>query len=101
VLVGPKRAREVREFLDKDLGPECLSAWGGGDSDEPPREVTSQFVRDGIANISGTAGRTLPSLMMDKRSRVLPGSPREIGWPQASSATRGYPPQCFRLIAQW
>ncbi|MCI1641410.1 MAG: FliI/YscN family ATPase [Actinomyces sp.] len=100
-LVG-ERGREVRDFLEDDLGPEGLarSVVVVATSDEPPllrlraaetATRIAEFFRDGGADVV---------LMMDSLTRVAMAQ-REIGLSVGEPpATRGYPPSTFGLMAQ-
>lgn len=98
-LVG-ERGREVREFLENDLGPEGLarSVVVVATSDAPPVErLRSAFVATRIAEWFRDAGRHTV-LMMDSLTRVAMAQ-REIGLSAGEPpATRGYPPSVFALL---
>jgi flagellum-specific ATP synthase len=98
-LVG-ERGREVREFLDNDLGPEGLarSVVVVATSDAPAVErMRSAFVATRIAEWFRDAGRDVV-LMMDSLTRVAMAQ-REIGLSAGEPpATRGYPPSVFGLM---
>ncbi len=98
-LVG-ERGREVREFLENDLGPEGLarSVVVVSTSDAPPVErMRSAFVATRIAEHFRDAGRHVV-LMMDSLTRVAMAQ-REIGLSAGEPpATRGYPPSVFALM---
>ncbi len=100
-LVG-ERGREVREFLEDDLGPEGLarSVVVVATSDEPPLvRLRSAFVATRIAEALRDEGRHAV-LMMDSLTRVAMAQ-REIGLSVGEPpATRGYPPSTFSLLAQ-
>lgn len=100
-LVG-ERGREVREFLEDDLGPEGLarSVVVIATSDEPPLvRLRSAFLATRIAEQLRDEGRHAV-LMMDSLTRVAMAQ-REIGLSVGEPpATRGYPPSTFALLAQ-
>ena len=100
-LVG-ERGREVREFLEDDLGPEGLarSVVVVATSDEPPLvRLRSAFVATRIAEHFRGEGADVV-LMMDSLTRVAMAQ-REIGLSVGEPpATRGYPPSTFSLLAQ-
>ncbi|WP_313277179.1 FliI/YscN family ATPase [Timonella senegalensis] len=100
-LVG-ERGREVREFIDDDLGPEGLarSVVVVATSDQPALvRVRSAFVATAIASQFRSSG-TDSVLMMDSLTRVAMAQ-REIGLSVGEPpATRGYPPSTFAILAQ-
>ena len=100
-LVG-ERGREVREFLEDDLGPEGLARCVVvvATSDEPPLvRLRSAFVATRIAEHLRDGGAHAV-LMMDSLTRVAMAQ-REIGLSVGEPpATRGYPPSTFALLAQ-
>jgi flagellum-specific ATP synthase len=100
-LVG-ERGREVREFLEDDLGPEGLarSVVVVATSDEPPMvRLRAAFVATRIAEEMRAQGRHAV-LMMDSLTRVAMAQ-REIGLSVGEPpATRGYPPSTFSILAQ-
>lgn len=100
-LVG-ERGREVREFLEDDLGPEGLarSIVVVSTSDEPAlMRLRAAFVATRISEAFRDRGADV-MLMMDSLTRVAMAQ-REIGLSVGEPpATRGYPPSTFSLLAQ-
>lgn len=100
-LVG-ERGREVREFLEDDLGPEGLarSVVVVSTSDDPALvRLRAAFVATRIAESFREQGGHVV-LMMDSLTRVAMAQ-REIGLSVGEPpATRGYPPSTFSLLAQ-
>lgn len=98
-LVG-ERGREVRDFLDNDLGPEGMahSVVVVATSDAPPVErLRAAFVATRIAESFRDAGKHVV-LMMDSLTRVAMAQ-RELGLSAGEPpATRGYPPSVFALL---
>ncbi len=100
-LVG-ERGREVREFLEDDLGPAGLarSVVVVATSDEPAvMRLRAAFAATRIAEAFRDQGAHVV-LMMDSLTRVAMAQ-REIGLSAGEPpATRGYPPSTFSLLAQ-
>ncbi|MGO4782985.1 FliI/YscN family ATPase [Cryobacterium sp. W22_MBD10_FK3] len=100
-LVG-ERGREVREFLEDDLGEEGLarSIVVVSTSDEPAMmRLRAAFVATRIAESFRDRGADV-MLMMDSLTRVAMAQ-REIGLSAGEPpATRGYPPSTFSLLAR-
>lgn len=100
-LVG-ERGREVREFLEDDLGAEGLarSVVVVATSDQPAMaRLRSAFVATRIAESFRDEGRDVV-LMMDSLTRVAMAQ-REIGLSAGEPpATRGYPPSTFSVLAR-
>lgn len=98
-LVG-ERGREVREFIERDLGPEGLArsvvVAATSDASAPERRRAA-FVATRIAESFRDEGRDVV-LMVDSLTRVAMAQ-REIGLAAGEPpATRGYPPSVFGLL---
>lgn len=100
-LVG-ERGREVREFLDDDLGAAGLarSVVVVATADEPaPMRLRAAQLATRIAEEARERGEHVV-LMMDSLTRVAMAQ-REIGLSAGEPpATRGYPPSTFSLLAR-
>ncbi|WP_315070816.1 FliI/YscN family ATPase [uncultured Microbacterium sp.] len=99
-LVG-ERGREVREFIEDDLGPDGLarSVVVVSTSDQPAMaRIRAAYTATRIAEAFRDDGAHA-ILMMDSLTRVAMAQ-REIGLSAGEPpATRGYPPSTFSLLA--
>ncbi len=98
-LVG-ERGREVRDFLENELGPQGLerAVVFVSTSDEPPmRRIRATQAATAVAESFRDRGRKV-LLMVDSITRVAMAQ-REVGLSLGEPpATKGYPPSVFSLL---
>lgn len=98
-LVG-ERGREVRDFLERELGPQGLArsvVVVSTSYEPPPLRVKAGHVAAAIAEYFRDQGRDV-MFLMDSVTRIATAQ-REVGLSAGEPpATRGYPPSVFALL---
>lgn len=100
-LIG-ERGREVKDFVEKELGPEGLkrSVVIVATSDQPPMmRLRGAYVAHAVAEYFRDKGMAV-NLLLDSITRFSMAQ-REIGIAAGEpSSTRGYPPSVFTMMAR-
>jgi flagellum-specific ATP synthase len=97
-LIG-ERGREVRDFIERDIGPEGMkrTVVVVSTSAEPPLlRIRAAFAATAIAGHFREQGKDV-LLMMDSLTRVAMAQ-RDIGLAVGESSVRGYTPSVFTLL---
>ena len=97
-LIG-ERGREVRDFIERDIGPEGMkrTVVVVATSAEPPLlRIRASFAATAIAGYFRSQGKDV-LLMMDSLTRVAIAQ-RDVGLAIGEGAVRGYTPSVFTLL---